>query len=192
MMSRDALDRFALTPRRITIVVLEEAAGRTTARFSFEKDDGGVNIIDDSSTHSGMPSWIELNGRYLHDLVKLRARGSANHLETLNLLFRMAVTAIHELAVSTPNLVRLLLHIVDDIPRNVMQVTPPLFCFVALIDSRLTPRTDADFETLQHAVINARDREYLEKTKTERVFRRWAEPSCVVRQPQDPVQNEDL
>ena len=30
------------------------------------------------------------------------------------------------------------------------------------------------------------------KPKTERVFRRWAEPSCVVRQPQDPVPNEYL
>ncbi|KAL9064955.1 MAG: hypothetical protein Q9161_008547 [Pseudevernia consocians] len=45
---------------------------------------------------------------------------------------------------------------------------------------------------MQHAVSNARDRKYLEKTKTERDFRRWAEPSCVVRQPQDPVPNEDL
>ena len=125
-MSRDALDRFGLSPRRITIVVLEEAAGRTTAMFSFEKDDGGVNIIDDSSTHSGMPSWIELNGRYLHELVRLRARGSANHLKTLNLLFRMAVTAIYELAVSIPNLMRLLLRTVDDIPRDVMQATPPI------------------------------------------------------------------
>ena len=151
-MSGDALDCLALT-HRITIVVLEEAAGRPTAMSSFAKNDEGVNIIDDSSAPSGMPSWIELNEGYLHELVRLRARGSANHLKILNLRFQLAVTSIHELAVSTPNLMRLLLHIVDPIPRNEMQAISPLLCFVALLDSRLTPRTDTDFETLQHAII---------------------------------------
>lgn len=103
--SRRALDRFALT-HRITFGELEEDAGRTIAMFSFARDDQGINIMDDSPIASGLPSWIVLSQRYLDQLARLRAGGFANRLKILNLRFKMAVTSVHELAVSTPNLMR--------------------------------------------------------------------------------------
>ncbi len=103
--SRRALDRFALT-HRITFGELEEDAGRTTAMFLFARDDQGINIMNDSPVASGIPSWIILSQRYLDQLARLRAGGFANRLKILNLRFKMAVTLVHELAVSTPNLMR--------------------------------------------------------------------------------------
>ena len=103
--SRKALDRFALT-HRITFGELQEDAAKTIAMFSFARDDQGINIMDDSQIASGMPSWIILSQKYLDQLARLRAGGLANRLKIFNLRFKMAVTSIHELAVSTPNLMR--------------------------------------------------------------------------------------
>ncbi len=64
--------------------------------------------------------------------------------------------------------------------------------FIPSLGQFIAQQTDADLETLQHALNNARNRKYLEEAKTERHLRRWAEYSGVERRPQEPVSNEDL
>ena len=94
-----ALDRFALT-HRITIGPNQEAAGETEAFLP--KQEEGINIKDDTSVPNGLKSWIKLNEKYLHQLARLRAEGSASRLKILILRLKMAITILHEVAVSTP------------------------------------------------------------------------------------------
>ena len=179
-MSREALDRLALT-HWITIEKSEEvkhAAGLTKARSI------GINIKDDTSAPSGVNSQIIINQEYLDKLAKLRAGGSINHLRTLNLRFKMAITLLHELAVSTSNPIELN-------PEAVMRCDPSYFS-ITLFDSRFAVWTDADLEALQHTVSNARNQEYLANIEKEEALQKLAESARDLWEPQVAVSNEDL
>lgn len=114
-MATAALDRFALT-HRITIGGIEQA-GLTTAMLSEQEE--GINIKDDSSTPNGVKSWIALNEKFLDQLARLRAEGSANHLKIFKLRLKMAITILHEVAVSITCLARLRPGIVIRVARQI-------------------------------------------------------------------------
>lgn len=188
--SKAALHRLARTHQMMIYELVDN--GLTKGRFSLSKDEEGINIIDDSTVPSGVKSWIKLNRKYLDELARLRLGGSVNYHRISRLQLKMAMTSIHEVAVSTPNMMRLHLGISTRIAEHIIHASYPSCYLVTLFGSHLTIRKDADIEAFQHATNNARDRTYLENGRKERALQREAKLNGVDREQQVPINNEDL
>lgn len=100
-MARAALKRLAMT-HTIALEGIDEKEhndeGRTEPRTDFFEQ--GINIKNDSFTPSGVRAHIVMSRDFVHDLVDMCMEGIRSYAEMQVMGLKMAVSFIHEIAVS--------------------------------------------------------------------------------------------
>ena len=124
-------------------------------------------LIYTPRTNAVAPVWN------LGERVSEYRRDDKIYLRILNLRFKVVITLLHELAVSTSNPIELN-------PEAVMRCDPTYFS-ITLFDSRFVVWIDANLKALQHAVSNARNQKYLANIEEGDALRDSTEPTGVVR-----------